>query len=82
MKTYLDWMAAAVAIAEAMCDTSDGESYNENEHLLALPFNGALMYFVDELAHFDLACKYESDTTARFETLERDAPGIEWERAS
>ena len=78
----MNWMAAAITIAEAMNDTStsDGASYVEDEHLLALPVNGALMYYVDELACFELATRNEPDFVLRFDELERYAPYAEWER--
>jgi hypothetical protein len=78
----IDWMAASISIEEAMNDDGSGKTYVENEHLLALPINGALMYYVDELACFELATRNEPDFVLRFDELERFAPYAEWERAS
>ena len=80
MNKPLDYLNAAVAIAEAMCDTSTDGAYNESEHLLALPINGAMMFYVDDMAYFELAARGVSDTRVIMRTLERDAPRVEWER--
>lgn len=78
----MDWLAASISIEEAMNDDGSGKTYVENEYLLALPINGALMYYVSELAYFELAYQSEPDFIQRYGKLYRDAPHIEWERQS
>lgn len=75
---HFDWMDAAVAIAEAMCNTDIDGEFNESEYLLSLPINGALMFYVDDLAYFELATRNGSDSWGSMRSLERDAPQIEW----
>jgi hypothetical protein len=76
----MDWLAASVAIAEAMNDDGSGKTYVESEYLLALPINGALMYYVDESAYFKHAYHSENENPVRFDELEQYAPYAEWER--
>ena len=77
MNQPLDYLNAAVAIAEAMCDT--GSECYENEHLLALPFNGAMMFYVDEMAYFELAAQRAwAEANAQIGCIVNDPRYIEW----